>query len=301
MTPPPEDVGLCPTATDDAVTAASVVPGDRPPPAPRAATRPVRGRPRRPVASTGLAPPSTPAARRRADPARRVRDLLWTAMREDLVPTAPLPPEEQLAREYQVSRNAMRAALASLRDDGLVARVQGAGTFGAGEGVVHACDRLGGFEDSLEAGPARVTYEILAATELTPPRLLAQLLELGADESVVLVERLSRVDGAPACLRCHWLPGRMAAILELDLRRPFYDLLEDGLGIEVGEATMFIDAVGADGGTASLLDVADGAPLLYVENHTASAEGRPLQVSYARARGDRAALITRASRPPRQR
>lgn len=246
-------------------------------------------------------PPSTPAARRRADPARRVRDLLWTAMRERLLPTAPLPPEDQLAREYQVSRNAMRAALASLRDDGLVARVQGAGTFGAAEGVVHACDRLGGFEDSLESGPARVTYDVLAACELAPPTLLAHLLALEPGEPAVLLERLSRVDGAPACLRCHWLPGRLAGILRLDLTQPFYTLVEDGLGVEVGEATLMIDAVAADSGTAGLLDAAVGAPLLYVENHTATTAGSPLQVSYARARGDRAALITTASRPPRQR
>ena len=47
----------------------------------------------------------------------------------DYKPDTPLPSEDMLAEEYQVSRITVRQALASLEQDGLVLRQRGKGTF----------------------------------------------------------------------------------------------------------------------------------------------------------------------------
>ena len=47
----------------------------------------------------------------------------------DYSPARPLPSEDALAEEYEVSRITVRQALSSLEQDGLVIRQRGKGTF----------------------------------------------------------------------------------------------------------------------------------------------------------------------------
>ena len=60
-----------------------------------------------------------------------------------------LPPEDSLAREFGASRNAVRDALATLRAEGLVARIQGVGTLVAAEKYPHGLHRLLGLAETL--------------------------------------------------------------------------------------------------------------------------------------------------------
>ena len=76
--------------------------------------------------------PSAPRAQSRAD-VRRVRDyVLRAADTGEIVPGGQLPTERELAERFQVSRNAVRRALAGLEAEGTLTRQVGRGTFLAG-------------------------------------------------------------------------------------------------------------------------------------------------------------------------
>jgi GntR family transcriptional regulator len=47
----------------------------------------------------------------------------------ELAPGAKLPPERELAHEYQVAYNTIRAAMALLRDQGVIVTLHGKGTY----------------------------------------------------------------------------------------------------------------------------------------------------------------------------
>src|SRR6185437_10985895 len=65
---------------------------------------------------------------RRWDDTRRVRDLLRSELNRGGYVGGRLPTEDQLIAEFGVSRAAVRDALAALRSEGLIERLQGIGT-----------------------------------------------------------------------------------------------------------------------------------------------------------------------------
>jgi DNA-binding GntR family transcriptional regulator len=65
----------------------------------------------------------------------------------------PTTSEGQLAAEFGVSRNAVRAALDLLRAEGLVERIQGTGTLVRGRKFDHSIDHLQGLVETLSGGP----------------------------------------------------------------------------------------------------------------------------------------------------
>src|ERR1700740_1074921 len=106
-------------------------------------------------------PPVRDYAGTRADAARWVRDVLRGQIMEGAfgglaAATPALPPKPPLAAERGGARNAIREALALLRAEGLVTRVQGAGTFVTGAKLRQPLDRLEGLGDSMAGYHPRV-------------------------------------------------------------------------------------------------------------------------------------------------
>src|SRR5690606_14976108 len=128
-----------------------------PPPAPVGVARGVTAR---------VTPPS---ARRRADRAHAIAEILRRQVVNGAFPDGGLPDEQDLADEYAASRNAVRQALDALRAEGLVERVPGTGTLVTAEKYAHGLNRLTGLAETLhELGP--VTNEVRAAGTVPAPR-----------------------------------------------------------------------------------------------------------------------------------
>lgn len=237
---------------------------------------------------------------RRQSAVRRVRDVLRAE-----IGGAPsgsvLHSESQLGTEYGVSRGVIREVLTLLRAEGLIERLQGAGTF------VVAPQRSGlgievaqGLPDGLESGPARVCWEVLDLGRVPAPPLVAAQLQLARPgEAVVFVEHRTSLDGRPVAVRSLWLPLELGEPLLRPAARltiSIYDLLEQELGCEVGISELKLQATTADPVTAPVLGVSPGAPLLLMERLVRDTDGRPIQYSFGRIRGDRIVLTTQASR-----
>jgi GntR family transcriptional regulator len=242
------------------------------------------------------------ARRRRADRARQVADVLRHQVLADAYPGGQLPREEQLCREFDVSRNTVRAALGLLAAEGIVERSPGVGTTVAAGKVSHGLHRLMGLGETLHEHGV-VTNEVRTLTTVRPPALVARRLRVGADEPVVYLERLRRLDGVPLSLDLTYLPRDIGEpLLTADLaRNDVFVLIEQVAGQPLGAADISVEAVNADPHCASLLDVADRAALLMVERLTHLADGRPVDLEWVRFRGDRLAMqgrLDRDARPP---
>jgi GntR family transcriptional regulator len=228
------------------------------------------------------------ARRLRADRARQVADVLRRQVLDGGYPGGTLPGETSLAREFGVSRNAVRDALAILTGEGLVARVQGTGTVVAGTKYPHGLERLAGLAETLREH-GEVANEVRAASVMPAPPAIAA--RLGKSE-VVYVERLRRLNGLPLSLDLTYLaPDPGMAVLGDDLAgTDIFALLERHAGQPLGRADLTIEAVSADRHTAALLEVPPGAALLVAERLTCLADGRPVDLEYIRIRGDRLML-----------
>ncbi|MEO3754386.1 GntR family transcriptional regulator [Streptomyces sp. B6B3] len=236
-------------------------------------------------------------ARRRADRAHTIAEILRRQVVAGAFPDGVLPDELTLAAEYAASRNAVRQALDALRAEGLVDRVPGTGTLVTAAKYPHGLNRLCGLAETLrEHGP--VTNEVRAAGAVPAPAAVARRFGLPAGSDLVYVERLRRVGGLPLSLDLTYLaPDIGTPLLGEDLvNNDLFALIERSTGRRLGVAELTVEAVSADPHTAAVLQAPMGAALLAVERLSHLDGGRPVDLEFIRFRGDRLTMTARTHR-----
>lgn len=237
-------------------------------------------------------------ARRRADRALQVADVLRRQILHGRIRKGLLPPEHELAQDFGVSRNCVREALALLSDQGLVSRIQGIGTIVTTQTLRHGIDDLRGLRETLSSY-GEVRNEIRNATVVPAPAAVASRLRLRDGEDVVYLERLRLLDGRPISLDLTYLVADLGInVLQLDLMgEDVFAHLERLAGQALGQAELVIEAEAADQHSASILQTSVGAPVLLLERLTHLADGRPVDLEFIRFRADRIHLQGTALRP----
>lgn len=235
----------------------------------------------------------------REDAARWVRDVLRTQILDGVygglaAPRPMLPSESELAAEWGVSRNAIREALDLMRAEGLITRVQGAGTFVTGAKLRQRIDRLEGLAESLAGHQLTVENTVLSVRQSSATPLVAAKLAVSEGSPILFIERLRSVANVPLSLDTTSLrPEAIDALAGADLdHEDVFRLLEDKLGIRLGKAENTVEAVAADRGTARFLEVNPGSPVLLLHRLSFLEDGTPFDLESIRYRGDRLSLVS---------
>jgi GntR family transcriptional regulator len=233
-----------------------------------------------------------PRTKRRLSAARRVRDLLRAAIVHEEFTAGALPGEAELMLSFSASRQVIRDALALLREEGLVKRVQGTGTFSVASKVRHAFSHLHGPQPSLE----RVSHRILAITqEIAAPRVADRLgLPQGADCGVI--EYLAVLGEEPYYAATAYVPLPLVGVVAHGQSVEEWYSVYEAAGFELGVTDQAVEAILADDEVATLLDVPAGAPLMLFERLVRDRTGQPLEYAFARVRGDRMTLLAQLPR-----
>jgi GntR family transcriptional regulator len=228
--------------------------------------------------------------RRRADEVSRIRDLLRTEIVCGRYGTQGLlPAEPELMLEYVVGRNVVRECLDLLRDEGLIERIQGSGTFILSTKAQHSFDRVHAIHDSVRPS-GRVSGTVLSMTTVTAPRPVAEQLQITPGAACTLIEYTAVIAGAPFSLSTSYLPLTVGAMLDQSIfNGDFYELLE-AANFTVSGGDMTIEAVSADDRAAATLQILPGSPLIMFHRKLASPDGSPLEYGFVRCRGDRLSL-----------
>jgi GntR family transcriptional regulator len=252
------------------------------------------------VTSIPVQPPAKAVRhRRRADDVRRVRDILRQDLAGLSAGTGILPDERLLSLALRASRNAVREALNLLRDEGFVERRQGIGTVVVASPPLSAGGGLG-LVNSVDGGADRVRYEPLWHYGTPASDSIARQLGVRPGELVLVLERLTTVDGVPTCLWTTYLrldDGLRVADTACD--GDGYELIEQALGVEVSQVDVCVEAVLADDSVADLLGVRCGQPLLRLSRILLDRTGAPIALGFGRAPGNRLSIRTSSRRPAR--
>lgn len=234
--------------------------------------------------------------RLRVPAVRRVRELLRAVILQHRLASAVLPSELELMAAYGVSRSVMREVLELLRAEGLVQRLQGAGTFVvAPDRTALTLGKMDGLLSSVAGSTSRVSWELITLDALPAPVVVASRLDLVEGQTVYYIERRTWLDGEPVALRSSWIPADIGDGLLAGpghARRSVYELVEDALGHDVVVADVRIEATLADAATAPLLNVRIHDPLILLERLVRDCHERPVEYGFSRLRGDRIALTT---------
>jgi GntR family transcriptional regulator len=199
-----------------------------------------------------------------------------------------LPPENELAAEFFVSRNAIREALTVLKNEGLIDRGPKVGTHIAQRKYEHGLNALLGLKETFK-DLGEVRNEVRAAMPVAAPPAVARRLQLEPGEQVVFIERLRYLGDLPLSLDLTYLsPDIGTRILDHALEtNDLFALIEQVSGHRLGSASLALEAIPADAHSAATLQVPDGASLLMLERLTSLDDGRPVDLEYIRMRGDR--------------
>jgi GntR family transcriptional regulator len=236
------------------------------------------------------------AARRgRADgAARRLRDLLRNNLVGGIYPDGLLPGESELMLTHAATRAAVREALTMLREEGLVERVQGIGTFAVHQSrYISTIDELhGDLRD--EAVIRRTRPEILDRCIVAAPDAVARKLVIDVGEPVLLLEYLAFVDGEAIGLATNYVKFPEAdSLLTATFESDWYALL-DVAGLPLGGSEWLLSATNADAAVAALLNLTDGAAVMLAEELIWDEDGRVYDFAICYIRTDRHVYLSRA-------
>ncbi|MEW2121869.1 GntR family transcriptional regulator [Streptomyces sp. NPDC005474] len=217
-----------------------------------------------------------------ADELRRAID------REQYTVGSRLPAETELAAHYGVARGTVRQAVAALTAEGLIGSRQGARRVVLASRRSQTFEELRSFAQWARAMGREATGQVVHQEYRPATTEDAIRLQLREKTRVLHVLRVRGLDGDPVLLErtvyADWIAPSVE-IIEPDCPSVTQRLFEDtGLVFAYGEHV--IDAVAAGAQDAELLDIRRTSPLLRVRRVTTTKEGRPVEWSDDRYRGD---------------
>lgn len=194
-----------------------------------------------------------------------------------------LPTENELIRQYGVSRITVRQALSALAEEGLIERRQGKGTFATErkpkrreiEGQVDLTASL----DELIAAGGESAFNVIEMNRVEADLHEADLLAVEPGDVVYRIKRINLRVAKPLGVTINYLPAEIGERLSAEEIRfgSILRLIETKFGVKLKSAKQQISAALADPSIARVLDVRVGSPLLSIERTVFSNDDRPLE------------------------
>lgn len=203
------------------------------------------------------------------------------------------PSEATLTSSYGVSRQTVREALRRLADDGVIDRGRGRGTFLRPAAVLQQMGPLYSLYRSAEE-QGFVQESLVRNLEVRRDQRAAAMLDIGAEEDLVYLERVRMVDGWPVVVDCSWMPATIAEpLLEADFRRTaLYRELELRCGVRPDAGWERVEPVVPDATQRRLLGLRPGIPVYGIERLARQGDLR-VEWRHGVVRSDRFVFVAR--------
>lgn len=230
----------------------------------------------------------------------QVEQALAARMENSLHPGDRLPTEDELIREFGVSRITVRRAVQNLATRGLVDTKPGRGTFVAAPRIRQPLTELSGFVEDMEAHGLAATARVLGVRDVSAPSEVRTALELPLGSAVTFIERVRLANGHPVSFdRTYLIPELGHLVAQDDLENePIFTLLEQRHDTPLVEASYALQAVAADADVAAALEVPVGSPVFRIERTSYTRGQRPVDFEVLHYRGDTITFTTRLPRNP---
>lgn len=232
---------------------------------------------------------------------RRVYELLRMRIRSGEVDPDELFIDTTLVRSFNATRHAVRRALQSLADEGLLQRSPRSGTRLSGHitnaplfGELHPQT---GDEAEPNVQGGRLVVRPTQRAVATATELVASRLRLPVGTRLAVLEQELYVDGESVGVRSIYFAPHPDAETVVGLADggdhdpvSFEEFFGRVYGKPVGRSKITVEAVPAIAGEHDSLEVVPGTPLLLRTMLTWDASRRPICISFTHLRGDRMAL-----------
>jgi GntR family transcriptional regulator len=200
-----------------------------------------------------------------------------------------IPSERELSEQFGISRMTVRQALNELREEGILRREQGRGTYVAEPKIEQRLTRLTGFTEDMKRRALRSGARVLRQMWVEAPAAAAKALRITPGKQIVLLQRLRMAEGEPMAIESSYLHfGGMAGLLEENFEnQSLYHCLSEKYGILPTRAEQKVEAAICREQDCRLLHIEPGSPVLRNRRVTYDQRNKPFEYTDSIYRGDR--------------
>ena len=135
-----------------------------------------------------------------------------------LDPSTRIPPEDQLARIFGVSKMTMRQALGKLVSDGVLIRRKGSGTFISEKKIEREATRLIGFYEDIKKKGLKPSSRVIEKKVVKAETKLMEKLRLEKGDPIIKIIRVRLANEIPLAVNYAYIPEkRCMGLLEEEL------------------------------------------------------------------------------------
>ncbi len=212
-----------------------------------------------------------------------------------------LPPEDQLAQRFGVSRTTIRAAVQNLIRRGLVEIRRGRGSYVTRPKLTQELTGLTGFVEDMAVLGLAASAKVVSHGLVPANAAVAAHLALPPGDEVMRIQRVRLADGVPVSFDETYLPAALGMLVAAEdlATQPIFTLLEERFDTPLIEAEYRLEAVAADAAIAKALGIERGAPIFLIERVSFTDGHRPVDYERLYYRGDHIRFTTRLTRRAR--
>jgi GntR family transcriptional regulator len=211
---------------------------------------------------------------------KKIQDGKWGA--GEMIPT-----ENELCKEYNVSRITVRQALSELEKQGYLLRKRGKGTYVMIPRIEQSLMSFYSFSEEFRKRGFKPGNKLLEYDLQIPSADIAERLKSENNKKVYYVKRLRYADDIPIAIESTYLPAHLFQGLNKHSieNKPLYDIFRDEYGIvpDFAEESFGADLISEK--EAGILELKPGKPVLDIER-TAFSGDKPIEYTTGVIRGD---------------
>jgi DNA-binding GntR family transcriptional regulator len=185
-----------------------------------------------------------------------------------------IPTEDELCKNYEVSKATVKLAVLELAREGYVTRKQGKGTFVHKRVIPEWRSTYKSFKEMMLDAGLDFTTQVLVRTVIMPADGIDLKLNVPIDQHVIYIKRLRSVDGSPVLLQEAYIPHQVCpALLEADIANDsLFDILERKCSLKMTKVKEYVDVEKLTDEDCRLLQLEANASALMMEQQFFSKE-----------------------------
>ena len=178
-----------------------------------------------------------------------------------------------------------------LAEAGYIRREHGRGTFVERRKFDEGPRDLTSFTEEMRRHELVATSRVLSQRVVPAVSQVANSLAIAVQSPVYELKRLRLASGEPMSVQTAYLPDAFVPGLQISEHASLYDVLQRNYRLYAARARETYIASAADGPSAKLLGIREGAPVFCVERITLLPNEKPFEFVQSIVRGDRYSIV----------
>lgn len=223
----------------------------------------------------------------------QLEDILRTHIANgEWQPSQVIPSENELSKEYGISRMTVRSVITTLVKEGLLYRVQGKGTFVSTPKISARSPAYVGVREQLETQGYTINTKLVTFETIAASKKIGQLLNLPPFSDVLYIKRVRYADDEPVSIHESYIPKHLCTDFthEKMQHEQLCNLLREHYNLTADSVHETLESILATDNEAKLLDIQKGYPLLLLKETSKTISGIVYEYSKIVFRGDKICL-----------